>query len=72
MRTGYSYMRFSSEKQRKGGSIDRQKRRVKEYCEANGITLDTNLSYRDEAVSALHGANAKTGKLGEFLAWWII
>ena len=68
MRTGYSYMRFSSAKQRKGGSIDRQQRRVKEYCEANGIVLDTSLSYSDEAVSALKGANAKTGKLGEFLA----
>ncbi|ELO1813420.1 recombinase family protein, partial [Vibrio fluvialis] len=39
MPTAYSYIRFSSEKQKLGQSLQRQTERAKEYAQANGLTL---------------------------------
>ncbi len=66
MRVGYSYVRFSSEKQRQGDSLRRQVEATEAYCKTNNIELNTTLSFRDLAVSARQGANLDGG-LGEFL-----
>lgn len=63
----YSYIRFSSVKQSKGGSLERQLKRSKDYCERRNINLDDTLNLRDLGVSAFKGKNAKVGALAAFL-----
>lgn len=63
----YSYIRFSSPKQAKGGSLQRQTERAEQYALAHGLTLDTELRPRDLGVSGYSGANVRTGALGAFL-----
>lgn len=63
----FSYVRFSSEKQRQGASLERQTEAAKRWAEANGYTLDTNLNMQDLGVSAYKGDNATTGALSGFL-----
>lgn len=58
-----SYARFSTRKQAKGSSIERQVELAKEWCKQNNYVLDEAGQYTDEGVSAYSGANAQNGKL---------
>lgn len=66
-RKAYSYLRFSTPEQMAGDSFRRQTELAQRYAKENGLVLDEALTYRDLGVSAYHGANAKSGKLSEFL-----
>lgn len=61
----YAYVRFSSDAQSDGDSIERQLASAETYAAAHGLELDT--SYRDEGVSGFKGSNRKEGALGRFL-----
>ncbi|WPZ21003.1 recombinase family protein [Sulfitobacter faviae] len=63
----FSYVRFSSEKQRRGASLERQTEAAKRWAEENGYILDTSLTLHDLGVSAYKGDNAATGALNGFL-----
>ena len=63
----FSYSRYSSEMQRKGGSIKRQQTLAEEWCKANNVELSTE-TFEDEAVSGFHGDNITTGALSRFVA----
>jgi len=63
----YSYIRWSSEKQRAGDSLRRQTEAARKWAQARGLELDESTSYLDAGVSAFSGTNAETGRLGEFL-----
>jgi len=67
MPTAYSYIRFSSEKQKTGDSESRQLLKAQAYAVKHGLTLDTH-SYRDLGVPAFKGQNFASGKLGTFVA----
>jgi len=64
----YSYIRFSSKRQREGDSRRRQLEETRKYCTANGLTLDESFSLKDEGLSAYSGAHLEKGALGVFLA----
>ena len=64
MKKAYSYIRFSSEKQRKGESIRRQERLSEKYCIKNDLELVKN--YSDLGVSAFDGKNMENA-LGRML-----
>lgn len=69
MPTAYSYMRFSSGKQAKGHSIERQRQMAEEYIKENphlNLELDASLNLTDRAVSAFSGKNMTDGNLGKF------
>lgn len=66
MPTAYSYIRFSSEKQKLGDSLRRQVAQAEAYASRHGLTLDHS-SYQDLGISAFKGRNASEGKLGTFL-----
>lgn len=53
--TAYSYVRFSDPSQAAGDSLRRQMELTEEWCERNGLALDTSLSLRDLGVSAFRG-----------------
>jgi len=61
----YSYLRFSTPEQAKGDSATRQTLAALRWCERHGIELDTELTFRDEGISAFEGTNAEKG-LGAF------
>jgi DNA invertase Pin-like site-specific DNA recombinase len=63
----YSYLRFSTPEQAKGDSQRRQWELAQRYAEEHGLELDEELTFRDLGVSAFRGANAETGRLGDFL-----
>ncbi|MDR0213247.1 MAG: recombinase family protein [Comamonas sp.] len=63
----YSYLRFSDPKQSAGGSTDRQLAYAAKWAAEHGLKLDTNLSLRDEGLSAYHQQHIKSGALGVFL-----
>lgn len=63
----YSYIRFSTPAQAKGGSLQRQMEKAEQYALAHGHTLDTELNLKDLGVSGYSGANVRTGALGAFL-----
>ena len=63
----YSYARFSSTKQQKGTSIERQVQLAEEYAKKRGFDLDRTITYRDYGVSAFNGKNLERGALGAFL-----
>ncbi|MFM8335881.1 MAG: recombinase family protein [Opitutaceae bacterium] len=65
--TAYSYIRFSTTKQREGDSERRQLALSAAYADKHGLVLDTTLNLRDLGVSAFKGANLSTGNLGRFL-----
>jgi DNA invertase Pin-like site-specific DNA recombinase len=67
MPKAYSYIRFSSVKQQKGDSVERQTRLSLEYAARNGLELDTELSMSDLGISAYDRSNLKKGALGQFL-----
>ena len=60
-----SYTRFGSRKQAKGLSYVRQIESAREWCAANGYTLDDSDQFKDLGVSAYSGANSSTGDLAE-------
>lgn len=62
----YSYLRFSTPEQAKGDSFRRQSKAAEEYAARKGLDLDRSLTFEDPGVSAYRGANAETGKLGDF------
>lgn len=66
MPQAYSYIRFSTEKQIKGDSLDRQDKLAIAYALKHNLTLDKR-SYRDLGISAFKGKNAIEGELGTFL-----
>lgn len=60
-----SYLRYSSKKQKEGGSEKRQDQWTKEYCEEKGLELvDT---YKDLGISAHRGKHSKQGNLARLL-----
>ncbi|WP_273690293.1 recombinase family protein [Ketogulonicigenium vulgare] len=63
----YSYIRFSSEAQRTGDSIRRQREMSAKYAENNGLQLVADFKLSDLGVSAFKGKNAKEGALRRFL-----
>jgi DNA invertase Pin-like site-specific DNA recombinase len=63
----YSYVRFSTPDQARGDSQRRQLEKATEYAQLHGLELDTELTFRDLGVSAFRGANAATGRLGDFM-----
>lgn len=65
-RLAFSYVRFSSEKQRQGASFERQTEAAKRWAEENGFILDNSVDLNDDAVSAFKGDNTSIGKLGAF------
>lgn len=69
MPIAYSYMRFSSGKQAKGHSIERQRQMAEDYIKENpqlNLELDLTLNLTDRAVSAFSGKNITDGNLGKF------
>lgn len=67
-RRAYSYSRFSSSKQRKGTSQERQDEWAQHLATEQGWTLDDTLQFRDKARSGFHGDNLKpTADLTRFL-----
>jgi DNA invertase Pin-like site-specific DNA recombinase len=67
MRRGYSYKRFSSQKQSRGDSIRRQTEFEAEIVKEMDLHLDDSLDLTDRAKSAFRGDNARFGALAEFL-----
>lgn len=63
----YSYVRFSTPEQERGDSRRRQDQGAADYAKKRGLDLDDTLTFQDLGVSAFRGANAETGRLGEFL-----
>lgn len=62
----YSYIRFSSARQSKGGSLERQTTATAEFCRRKGWTL-SQTTFADLGLSAFKGANFDGGNLGLFL-----
>lgn len=67
MPKAYSYIRFSSDKQQKGDSVERQTRLSENYAVKHGLELDADLNMRDLGISAFDRSNLKKGALGQFL-----
>ena len=61
----YSYIRFSTPKQKLGDSLRRQMETAKKYADEHGFIFDEEL--RDEGLSGWSGSHLKKGKLGRFL-----
>lgn len=66
MKTGYSYIRFSTKSQMTGDSLRRQTFETERYCAEHGIVLNESLSFKDLGVSAFKSANIDN-QLGMFL-----
>src|SRR5262245_7240578 len=61
-----SYLRFSSSKQSKGASYERQIQATEDYCKEHCLTLVDH--FEDKALSGWKGANLDdTAALGKFL-----
>jgi DNA invertase Pin-like site-specific DNA recombinase len=67
MPTAYSYIRMSTQIQLQGDSLRRQLESSESYARANGLTIDTTLSFKDIGFSAYDGSNVEKGGLGKFL-----
>lgn len=63
-----SYTRFSSTKQSRGDSFRRQTQLASQWCEENGLTLDTTPHFHDAGKSGWSGENVRTGALSQLLA----
>ncbi len=61
----YSYVRFSSGRQQRGMSLDRQLDSATRYAHRQGLVLDTS-TYKDLGVSAFKSKNVE-GALGAFI-----
>ena len=64
----YSYIRMSTDVQRKGDSLRRQLEASRRYAAANDLELVEDFRLEDLGVSAFKGANVTSGALGHFLA----
>lgn len=64
----FSYRRFSSGRQARGTSLERQTKLAQAWCLERGYELDESLSLSDLGVSAFKGDNATRGALGGFIA----
>lgn len=62
----FSYVRFSSASQAKGGSLARQTDAAQKWADENGYLLSTT-TFRDLGVSAFKGDNTSVGRLAAFL-----
>lgn len=62
----FSYVRFSSEKQAAGTSLERQTEAAQKWADENGYVLDRSLNLQDLGVSAFKGDNTSVGKLAAF------
>ncbi|MER1408239.1 recombinase family protein [Enterobacter cloacae] len=62
----YSYVRFSSVKQREGNSLERQQDTALKIAARYNLELDTT-AFHDLGMSAFKGRNAHEGKLSEFI-----
>lgn len=62
----YSYLRFSSHGQADGDSVRRQTANPQEWCERNGVRLDSSLVFEDRARSAFKKHNRHREALTEF------
>jgi DNA invertase Pin-like site-specific DNA recombinase len=63
----YSYTRFSKPEQAKGDSSTRQALAAEQWAKERNVELDTELTFRDEGISAFDGLNVERGALGAFL-----
>jgi len=63
----YSYTRFSTPEQAKSDSSTRQALAAERWVKEHNVELDTELTFRDEGVSAFDGLNVERGALGAFL-----
>ena len=61
----YSYVRWSSEKQSRGTSFERQTSRAKQYAYDNDLEYE---EIKDAGVSAFKGKNTTQGRLGVFIS----
>lgn len=55
MKSGYSYIRFSTRDQLDGNSLVRQIEATDLWCQRNGVTLDRTKTLNDLGVSARLG-----------------
>lgn len=62
----YSYVRFSSVKQREGNSLERQQDTALRIASRYELELDST-AFHDLGMSAFKGKNAHEGKLSEFI-----
>lgn len=67
MPKAYSYIRFSSAKQQRGDSVERQTRLSENYAAKHGLEIDTELNLHDLGISAYDRSNLEKGALGQFL-----
>lgn len=70
MPVAYSYARFSSDKQKDGDSLRRQRDLALQFIERNPeleLDLDTTLNLTDEGLSAYKGVAQTKGALGAFI-----
>jgi len=63
----YSYIRFSTDRQKLGSSLSRQTESAQRYCDLNNLELDVTLNLQDLGVSAYRGKNFLEGALKAFL-----
>jgi DNA invertase Pin-like site-specific DNA recombinase len=59
------YIRYSSDRQFDGDSINRQTRSAEAFCKSNGYSIVRTIL--DEGESAFHGFHLSNGNLGKFL-----
>lgn len=62
----YSYIRWSSDQQKEGDSLNRQTKAARDWAERNGYVL-SEMTFRDSGVSAFKGRNVEAGDLALFL-----
>jgi len=58
---------MSSAHQLKGDSLRRQLEASEAYATANGLTIDTTLSFQDIGLPGFDGTNIEKGGLGKFI-----
>lgn len=65
----YSYIRYSSERQGKGNSIERQKSYIADMAKQIAAEYDLDIfeEYQDLGVSAYKGKNVQEGALSDFI-----
>ncbi|QSX35127.1 recombinase family protein [Shewanella avicenniae] len=63
----YTYIRFSTQEQAKGHSIERQLDYINRVAKEKGLEIDDALTMKDFGLSAYHETNIKRGALGQFL-----
>ena len=64
-RQAIAYVRWSSDDQAAGNSLERQTANITAYCERNGLELTQTLI--DDGLSAYKGEHLQKGKLGRFM-----